>query len=518
MDIDAVLSHIGLTDGERRVYQALLELGESTSGPIAENSGVSASKVYQVIDRLMEKGLVGESQIRGTKHFRATHPRALLDYLREKERHVMQLQKDTERIMPLLEQQYAAKEQETEVHMYRGRKSFVNVLNRMLEELSAGEQYHVIGANYGFLEWTPTFFKHFHDERARKQIGARLLFQRSLGMPAVNMRNAKGKPLPETFANALQINIWKDHTNLLLMQEEPILFDIKSKQVAESFQQYFDNLWDQEMETLKGLEAAKQVMLQAVEHDEFLVIGGGGYIADRLSGWFENAYVPLAVKKGHKWRNLVLPKARNHRVTQLPFAETKVLPPGEYMPAVMWIFGDTVVHVIWDKEPLFFMLHNANVAAAHRRYFDALWKQESLTMKGDEAISLLVDDVLASNKDLYLIGATGDIVYRYPEEYRRLVLHLQENNLKRHQLVQQAKEGDTFTREGPVVTHYLPEHLFSPLVIWVYGDKVAHVLWQQELLIFVLENKQVADDYRAYFSMLKKSGRKDAFKPTPVKR
>ncbi len=50
--IDA-LSKIGLTEGETTVYLALLELGSSTTWNITKKSGISGSKVYEVLDRLI---------------------------------------------------------------------------------------------------------------------------------------------------------------------------------------------------------------------------------------------------------------------------------------------------------------------------------------------------------------------------------------------------------------------------------------------------------------------------------
>ncbi len=58
MDIDA-LEKAGLTHGESRIYPALLALGQSTTGPIVDMSGVSTSKTYKILKRLESKGLVG---------------------------------------------------------------------------------------------------------------------------------------------------------------------------------------------------------------------------------------------------------------------------------------------------------------------------------------------------------------------------------------------------------------------------------------------------------------------------
>ena len=53
-----VLERIGFTKGEAKVYFALLELGESTIGPISKKSNVTVSKTYPILDKLTQKGLV----------------------------------------------------------------------------------------------------------------------------------------------------------------------------------------------------------------------------------------------------------------------------------------------------------------------------------------------------------------------------------------------------------------------------------------------------------------------------
>ena len=50
--IEAALKRIGLTEGEIKIYLALLDLGQTATGKIIRHSGISGSKVYEVLDRL----------------------------------------------------------------------------------------------------------------------------------------------------------------------------------------------------------------------------------------------------------------------------------------------------------------------------------------------------------------------------------------------------------------------------------------------------------------------------------
>ena len=51
---ETLLEKLGLTKGEIKVYLALNKLGESSIGPIGKESKVSKSKMYDILDKLIE--------------------------------------------------------------------------------------------------------------------------------------------------------------------------------------------------------------------------------------------------------------------------------------------------------------------------------------------------------------------------------------------------------------------------------------------------------------------------------
>ena len=53
-----ILEDIGLTQGEIRVYLALLELHTSTAGPIIEKAGLPSSVVYLALNKLLKKEMI----------------------------------------------------------------------------------------------------------------------------------------------------------------------------------------------------------------------------------------------------------------------------------------------------------------------------------------------------------------------------------------------------------------------------------------------------------------------------
>ena len=53
------LKQAGLTDNESKVYLALIDLGPSLAGQIARKTGMHRRTVYDTIEMLIQKGLIG---------------------------------------------------------------------------------------------------------------------------------------------------------------------------------------------------------------------------------------------------------------------------------------------------------------------------------------------------------------------------------------------------------------------------------------------------------------------------
>ena len=103
MPLNTLLQQIGLTNAEINVYLALLELGSSTTGPIVEKSKASSSKIYEILEKLLQKGLVSFVIKNGMKHFEASDPQRLLDYLKEKETALKTQEQGLQQMLPELE-------------------------------------------------------------------------------------------------------------------------------------------------------------------------------------------------------------------------------------------------------------------------------------------------------------------------------------------------------------------------------------------------------------------------------
>ncbi|GAH58434.1 unnamed protein product, partial [marine sediment metagenome] len=79
-----ILESIGLTKNQALVYLSLLKLGSTTAQNIIKESGLHRSRVYDSLEMLQQKGLVGSVLKDFKQYFQAVPPKKLMDYLDEK--------------------------------------------------------------------------------------------------------------------------------------------------------------------------------------------------------------------------------------------------------------------------------------------------------------------------------------------------------------------------------------------------------------------------------------------------
>src|SRR3989338_1980964 len=156
--IENTLKKIGLTEGEIKVYLALLELGASSTGKITKKSGISGSKVYEVLDRLANKGLTNFTTKNGVKYFEAASPAKILGYLEEKEEEAEKEKQEIQKIIPelILKQQHAPK---TEVKVYIGWEGMKTANEDILNSLKKGEEWLSMGLTEQPESWEIYFTK-----------------------------------------------------------------------------------------------------------------------------------------------------------------------------------------------------------------------------------------------------------------------------------------------------------------------------------------------------------------------
>ena len=245
-EIKEILEKIGLTENEAKVYVALLDLGESSIGGIIKEAGVASSKVYELLNKLMEKGLISTHIEANIKYFKAVDPRRIKDYVGLKINELKDDEKSLNEVLPSLISKFESKKKEIEVELFQGYKGIKTVFYNMIRELGKGNEFLVIGGgdSPSANENTKLFFEQIHKKRAEKGIIQRIIFSEARRKSYSLMRTFKhtiARFLP--YGSPSTLNIYDDTTILLVMSPSPAAIRIKDKQITDSYKQYFERMW-----------------------------------------------------------------------------------------------------------------------------------------------------------------------------------------------------------------------------------------------------------------------------------
>jgi sugar-specific transcriptional regulator TrmB len=244
--LEESLKKIGLTDGETKVYLALLELGSATSGKITKKCGISGSKVYEVLDRLQNKGLANFIIKNGVKYFDAANPERILDYLSERGNEIEKEKASIQKIIPQLIAKKAASEPSI-AKIFTGWEGLKTANEDIITTLKKGEEWLSMGLTEQPKLWEVYFTKRQIVRSKKGIIHKHLLNEKYKALHTRRKRLAKTefRFLPKELEMPTSIEIYQNKVIIMILtKEDPMAIMMESEAIAKSFQKYFYALWD----------------------------------------------------------------------------------------------------------------------------------------------------------------------------------------------------------------------------------------------------------------------------------
>ncbi len=243
MEIKAILKEFGLTENEIKLYLKLLELGSATSGQLMKETGFYSKTIYELLDKLIDKGLVSFVIKANIKYFEAENPEKFLDIISEEEKGLKTKEEHIKKILPELIAKRKISKEPQEATIYKGNKGMKSVFEDTLKQKG---EILVFGGGGKFKEALGPYSELWHKKRAKAGIKLRLLWNEKLRNKKKDLAEFKLlqlKFLPEEFDNPAPAVIYGDKVAITVWSETPIATLIRSKDVAKSYRSYFDMLW-----------------------------------------------------------------------------------------------------------------------------------------------------------------------------------------------------------------------------------------------------------------------------------
>lgn len=234
------LKKLGLTENESKVYSALLELGSTNAGKVIKKTSLHRNIVYDNLDRLIDKGLVSFVIITNIKYFEIAPPAELKEYIEKQKKEIIEKERIVNKLLPEINKVSASIERKQEATIFKGKRGLKTLLDEIAESKS---ELLVFGTGWGMRETMPIYYEQWHLKLIKNKVRAKIILP----------KNKKGKFLKPFIARYLPeekiipstIAIWENKVLNIIWGEEPIGILIISKEVRDSYKNYFYLLWEQ---------------------------------------------------------------------------------------------------------------------------------------------------------------------------------------------------------------------------------------------------------------------------------
>lgn len=232
------IQNIGLSHLEAKIYLATLENGTAPASAIATKAKMNRVSTYDILEKLLKRGLITSSVIRGMKHFTAMDPKIFVDDTEQRT-------KELKKTLPFLQSLLKSSENHPTVRYFEGmeaiKKSYKETLESSTEIL-----------NYANSQNIRTHWPEYDEEYVAKRKENRV-FLRGLAPDDEYGRTVQSGDIlyfretrllkKEHFQVENEINIFDNKVLIASYEPSPFAIIIESQAVAETQRQIFEVLW-----------------------------------------------------------------------------------------------------------------------------------------------------------------------------------------------------------------------------------------------------------------------------------
>lgn len=241
-----IWNRIGFSEGEGRVYEAILQMETPTLQKIHEATGIERRNVYDIINKLISKGLVTYVTENKRKVYHITHPNKILNYLKDKRQEIETAEQAFEKELPSLIKSYETNKEDISINIYRGTEG----MKALYEDFLTCPHNYFIGANFAIKKYMASFWAKWNERREEKHVFWHDILPRETydqDLPnyyrKIKMKHYEYKVLPEEFGSPHFIVVYGNKVGNLVWDPPFFAFTVENSLVAKNYMDYFRFLW-----------------------------------------------------------------------------------------------------------------------------------------------------------------------------------------------------------------------------------------------------------------------------------
>lgn len=231
-DIKRTLQEFGLTENEAEVYLILLKLGYATASEISSKTQIHRINIYDILERLQERGLVSFALSGKRKQYEAIDPKKILEIEEERRDNIKEI------IPELIKHRELGKESQ-EATIYKDKKGIRNIL----EEITKSKKEILLFASgWGFSKYFPEYFDIWYGHLKANKVKMKTLMSNKLrGTKLPNV--GEYKFLTSEFVFPSTTCVFEDKVLIIMWSQQPLAILIQGKDASLSYREYFNLLW-----------------------------------------------------------------------------------------------------------------------------------------------------------------------------------------------------------------------------------------------------------------------------------
>ena len=246
------LKKLGLTEGEIKVYLTLIKIGRAPVTLISSKTGLNRTGLYDIMEGLVEKGLVSYIYEEKKKYYTPAKPSRIIEYLKEKQGALGKEEDNLKEIVKELQKTMPSKEKFTNVEIYKGIKGIKTILEDVFQECKKDDEVLAFGlGGSNFVKALGDYYHHYIFKHVSKKYGIkfRAIFNESeKNEPYVKELGkiplTKAKFVFKKYEMPTQTRIYGNKVAIFILEKDPTAILIDDKKIAEGYRYFFEFLWN----------------------------------------------------------------------------------------------------------------------------------------------------------------------------------------------------------------------------------------------------------------------------------
>lgn len=226
------LRSIGFDDKETDIYLALLKADKATVSELLKHTQIERRTIYDVLERLIQKGRVSYFEENNTRVYMAVSPEVILEDLKQK-------QNDFQAILPKLTSLQVSPHS-AKVEILKGTKGlrsiFLEVINGNFDHVSFGYLSPLI-----YEERYARLVKQFLTIGEKKGLREKVIY--TTGDPITKIKTGEYRSLNKEVVFPSPTLVYENVVTQYIYTDPITIIKITSKEVAETNMKYFKYFW-----------------------------------------------------------------------------------------------------------------------------------------------------------------------------------------------------------------------------------------------------------------------------------